>query len=62
MLLCEYKLRGINFKEALIKYGASDVQSDFLAACIKTTQAYLVYGKEFLCKMTENMQADDVPS
>ena len=54
--------QGAFFKESLIKYGASDAQSDFLSDCIKTTQAYFVYGKEFLCNMTENMQADDVPS
>ena len=41
----------LKVKESLIKYGASDAQSDFSSAYIKTTQAYFVYGKEFLCKV-----------
>ncbi len=41
---------------------ASDAPSDFLSDCAMTTQEYFVYSKEEWCKMTENMQADDVQS
>ncbi len=41
---------------------ARDAQTIFSTACIKTTQAYFVYGKELLCKMAEKAQADKVQS
>ena len=52
----------IIIKEPMIKSGAHIAQSDFSSDCIKTTQEYLMYFKEFWCKMTENMQARCVPS
>ncbi len=36
-------------------------QTDFSSDCMKMTQEYLMYFKEFSCKMAENMQARCVP-
>ena len=49
------------FKEALIKSGMQIAQTDFSSDCMKMTQEYLMYFKEFSCKMAENMQARCVP-
>ncbi len=54
-------------REALIKSGMQIVQTDFSSGgcrpqdCMKMTQEYLMYFKEFSCKMAENMQARCVP-
>ena len=47
--------------EVLIKSGMQIAQTDFSSDCMKTTQEYLMYFKEFSCNMTENMQARCVP-
>ena len=36
-------------------------QTDFSFDCMKTTQEYLMYFKEFSCNQAENMQARCVP-
>ncbi len=41
----------------LIKSGMQIVQIDFSFICMKTTQEYLMYFKEFSCDPAENMQA-----
>ena len=52
-----------DFKEALIKSGMQITQTDFSSGgcrpqdCMKMTQEYLMYFKEFSCKVAENMQA-----
>ena len=48
-------------KEVLIKSGMQTAQADFSSDCMKTTQEYLMYFKEFSCNMTENMRAKCVP-
>ena len=48
-------------REALIKSGMQIVQTDFLVDCMKVTQEYLMYFKEFSCNKTENMQVRCVP-
>ena len=51
----------------LIKSGMQIAQTDFSLAeaapsdCMKTTQEYLMYFKEFSCNQAENMQARCVP-
>ena len=47
--------------EVLIKSGMQIAQTDFLFDCMKTTQEYLMYFKEFSCDLAENMQARCVP-
>ncbi len=53
--------------EVLIKSGMQITQTDFSSGrcrpqdCMKMTQEYLMYFKEFSCKMVENMQARCVP-
>ena len=49
------------FKEALIKSGVQIAQTDFSVDCMKMTQEYLMYFKEFSCNQAENMQARCVP-
>ncbi len=44
-------------REALIKSGMQIAQTDFSVDCMKMTQEYLMYFKEFSCNQTENMQA-----
>ena len=54
-------------REALIKSGMQIAQTDFSSGgcrpqdCMKVTQEYLMYFKEFSCNKTENMQARCVP-
>ena len=48
-------------KEALNKSGKHIMQTDFSFDCMKTTQEYLMYFKEFSCNQAENMQARCVP-
>ena len=48
-------------KEALNKSGLQIAQTDFSSDCMKMTQEYLMYFKEFSCKITENIQARCVP-
>ncbi len=45
----------------LIKSGMQIAQTDFSFDCMKTTQEYLMYFKEFSCNQTENMQVRCVP-
>ena len=47
--------------EVLIKSGIQIAQTNFPSDCMKMTQEYLMYFKEFSCKITENMQARCVP-
>ena len=57
----------LNFMEVLIKSGMQITQTDFSSGgcrpqdCMKMTQEYLMYFKEFSCNMAENMQARCVP-
>ena len=54
-------------REVLIKSGMQIAQTDFSQAeaapsdCMKTTQEYLMYFKEFSSNQAENMQARCVP-
>ena len=54
-------------REALIKSGMQIAQADFSSGgcrpqdCMKMTQEYLMYFKEFSCNHAENMQARCVP-
>ena len=48
-------------KEVLIKSGMQIAQTDFSVDCMKMTQEYLMYFKEFSCNQAENMQARCVP-
>ena len=48
-------------KEVLIKSGMQIAQTDFSSDCMKMTQEYLMYFKEFSCNQAENMQARCVP-
>ncbi len=47
--------------EVLIKSGMQIAQTDFSFDCMKTTQEYLMYFKEFSCNQAENMQVRCVP-
>ena len=49
------------FREVLIKSGMQIAQADFSFDCMKMTQEYLMYFKEFSCNQAENMQARCVP-
>ena len=51
----------IIIKEVLIKSGMQIAQTDFSVDCMKMTQEYLMYFKEFSCNQSENMQARCVP-
>jgi len=57
-----YGIIRIQTKEALIKFGAQIAPSDFLSGCQKKAAGRLTPVKDFLSKMTENMQARCVPS
>ena len=50
-----------NVREVLIKSGMQIAQAGFSFDCMKTTQEYLMYFKEFSCNKTENMQVRCVP-
>ncbi len=54
-------MREFEYMEALIKSGMQIAQTDFSFDCMKTTQEYLMYFKEFSCNQAENMQARCVP-
>ena len=41
----------IGAREALIKSGMQIAQTDFSSDCMKMTQEYLMYFKEFSCNM-----------
>ena len=53
--------QSFSLKEALIKSGMQIAQTDFSVDCMKMTQEYLMYFKEFSCNQAENMQARCVP-
>ena len=48
------------FRTAAHRACAEDAKSDFSSGCSDIPQAYLMYGKEVLGKLTGNMQADFV--
>ena len=48
-------------KEVLIKSGMQIAQAGFSFDCMKTTQEYLMYFKEFSGNQAEKMQARCVP-
>ena len=47
--------------EGLIKSGVQIAQINFSSDCMKMTQEYLMYFKEFSCNQAENMQARCMP-
>ena len=60
MIIIEKVENKIFFRTATHRACAEDAKSYFLSGCSEIPQAYLMYDKEVLGKLTENMQADFV--